>query len=396
MKHLHSRHVFFEGRLQDLVIECEDDGRIISTIHYDHLSGEEQEVVIPFDGILCPGFINTHCHLELSHLKGEATPGKGMTSFISEIIPLRNKFPKEQISKAIVEAEQEMLDNGIVAVGDICNTDHTFEVKAKKRLYYRNFIELFDLHPSKAEVVFRQGQALMTKAPGYSSLVPHAPYTVTPALLHLIAEEHIGKKAPVCIHSQESLAESEFFSRSGPIYEAFMKMNMDLSWIPPGRKSSLEYFLSYLMHIPCVQLVHNTYTSEAGFDYIKNLEPAKGPISRIFLCTCPNANLFIENKLPDYSAWVDSGFKITVGTDSYASNSSLSILDELKTIHSNFPNLKLEALLTWATINGAEYLGMSHDLGSFESTRKPGIIHIEGVDMEMRRLTKTSRARRIL
>ncbi|MEK6614508.1 MAG: amidohydrolase family protein, partial [Bacteroidota bacterium] len=77
-------------------------------------------------GIIVPGFVNTHCHLELSHLKGQVTDRKGITGFISELVSKRGAFSPEQIKLSIESAEDEMIRNGIVAVGDISNGDHSF------------------------------------------------------------------------------------------------------------------------------------------------------------------------------------------------------------------------------------------------------------------------------
>src|ERR1017187_8039925 len=77
-------------------------------------------------GVICPGFVNAHCHLELSYLKGAIPVKTGMAGFIKTILSLRGNFSAEQISKAIEKAEKEMITGGIVAVGDISNTDSSF------------------------------------------------------------------------------------------------------------------------------------------------------------------------------------------------------------------------------------------------------------------------------
>jgi cytosine/adenosine deaminase-related metal-dependent hydrolase len=66
-----------------------------------------------------------------------------------------------------------------------------------------------------------------------------------------------------------------------------------------------------------------------------------------------------------------------IGTDSYASNWSLSVLDELKTIQQHHPEIPLEEMLGWATLNGARALQMDKHLGSFEKGKKPGVVLIK-------------------
>ena len=120
-------------------------------------------------------------------------------------------------------------------------------------------------------------------------------------------------------------------------------------------------------------LVHNTVSQEADISFAGNY------FHRLYWCLCPNANLFIEDKLPDIELFRKHGSCITLGTDSLASNSSLSILEEIKTIQFHFPAVPLCEMLMWATQNGAEALGFNH-LGTFEKGKRPGVILIENID----------------
>ena len=92
-------------------------------------AGEDIEV---FRGLLSPGFINCHCHLELSHLKGFIPEKKGLVNFVYTVVTQRH-LPEEKIYEAIERAEDEMIANGIVAVGDICNDSLTISQKQKQR-----------------------------------------------------------------------------------------------------------------------------------------------------------------------------------------------------------------------------------------------------------------------
>ena len=98
-----------------------------------------------------------------------------------------------------------------------------------------------------------------------------------------------------------------------------------------------------------------------------------------FWCLCPNANQYIEQTMPPIELLRTGAANIIVGTDSYASNWSLNILDELKTIQQHHPQIPLEEMLGWATINGARALQMEKHLGSFETGKKPGIVLIENI-----------------
>ncbi|MEW6469355.1 MAG: amidohydrolase family protein [Bacteroidota bacterium] len=399
--------------LENGVVITDDAGVILDIVSKESIQHPISNIQ-HLKGIIVPGFINAHCHLELSHLKAQISEKKQMHGFISELLPRRGSFTAEQIKAAIAEAEAEMLRNGIVAVGDISNTDHSFEQKAKKNLYYHTFIEAFDLAPEKAAEVFRKGKELQKQLeniplPSHKqahppskgelpfSIVPHAPYTVSPELFGLIYDL---QQDMVCIHNQESRGEDELFrSKSGPMAELFSRMGMDLPWIKGDGKDSLRYTLSQL-NAHRIQLVHNTYTSADDLSWANSkLQPANLPGRqagcKLFWCTCPNANLYIEDRLPDYQVFLNE--KVTIGTDSYASNWSLSILDEMKTIQKHFPSIAFEKLLEWGTKNGAEFLGIDERYGTIATGKAPGLNLIEHADLSGGevRLTEKSRVRKL-
>jgi cytosine/adenosine deaminase-related metal-dependent hydrolase len=120
-------------------------------------------------------------------------------------------------------------------------------------------------------------------------------------------------------------------------------------------------------------LVHNSFTSAEDIAIVKKQMP------NTFWCLCPNANQYIEQTMPPIDLLRSGGANIIVGTDSYASNWSLNILDELKTIQKHNPHIALEEMLGWATLNGASALQMDKHLGSFEIGKKPGLVLIENL-----------------
>ena len=114
-------------------------------------------------------------------------------------------------------------------------------------------------------------------------------------------------------------------------------------------------------------LVHNTFTNKHDIEFAKLLH------YQLFWCLCPNANLYIENTLPNINLLLEEGCNLTIGTDSLASNTSLSIFDEISTIIKHYPAIKLEHLLRAATFNGAKFLGIENDFGLIEKNKNPGI-----------------------
>ena len=221
-----------------------------------------------------------------------------------------------------------------------------------------------------------------------NNFVPHAPYSVSVLLFRFIGEE---PDKIISIHNQESAEENLMFrEKRGKIIEFFSLMGMDFSNWKASGKSSLQTVLNYFPKKNNVLLVHNTFTDAEDIKF------AEAYSKNIYWVTCPNANLYIENKLPNYNLFIAAEAKITIGTDSLASNYSLSILDELKTISQKFPEINLEMLLQWATLNGAKALGLQNELGSFEKGKKPGVLLLENINLDTVSLTSESKVKRLV
>lgn len=325
-------------------------------------------------GILCPGFVNTHCHLELSHLRGLLPEGTGMIDFLLGVMGQRF-FPREQVLQAIALGEAEMLQQGIVAVGDICNTADTLAQKRLRKIAYHSFVEATGFVPATASQRFAQAEAVYQQlaAIGSASIVPHAPYSVSPVLLEKIAG-FCGNKL-LSIHNQESAAENEFLEKgTGDFHRLYNALGLDLSFYQATGRNGLQTFLPAFQPEQSLILVHNVVTSVADLQFVTK-DTLNGP--SLYWCLCPNANLYIGNGLPDIDLLRNEGCTITIGTDSLASNRQLSILEEMKTIQQHFPHIELRELLQWSTLNGARALQMEEELGSFEKGKKPGLVLIE-------------------
>jgi len=348
-------------------------------------------------GIISPGFINAHCHLELSHLKGLIPEKTGLVEFVFKVITERH-FAEEQILTAIATAEDEMLQNGIVAVGDICNNVLTIPQKKLQKLRYHNFIEVSGFVPAfatdrfdKSSVILSTYRSVLSGAEGRSTFSPHAPYSVSEKLFELLNDATANDL--VTIHNQETLPEEEFIKNgTGDFLSLYEKMGIDISFYKPGGKSSLQTWWPRLNKNQSVILVHNVTTSAEDIEVTKQQTGNSKP--QTFFCLCPNANLYITNSLPDVNMLIKNNCIIVLGTDSLASNHQLNIIEEIKTLHKNFPAIPLQTMLQWATINGARALQMDDKLGSFEKGKQPGIVLIEGVE-ELHVTNKTS-SRRVL
>ena len=365
----------FDGykMLRDVVLICDEEGTV-ETILEENQAGDNIEY---YSGILCPGFINCHCHLELSHLKGLIPEKQGLVDFVFSVVSQRNQ-PDDSKQVAIIKAESDMSTSGIVAVGDICNSPDTIILKSGSRLNYYNFIELLGWTPERAEAVLENGKQLAllfneTRKDGaHTSLCPHAPYSVSDKLWNIMTPGFKGKT--VTIHNQESAAENVFFETGlGDLNRMYTLMEIESGHFKAPGTTSLQDYLPKLKSAARILLVHNTFSSE------KDLITARDFSDHVFFCLCPNANLYIEDRLPDIGLFEELGARIVLGTDSLASNHQLSILEEMKTIKKYFPLIKTSHLLIWACSNGAKALDFENKLGDFKKGKQPGVVLIGNI-----------------
>ena len=377
--------------LQQKVLITNNAGVIVDIIDTNE-AGDDTEKL---NGILCPGFINAHCHLELSHMKGHIPKHTGLVDFVIKVVTERH-HAEHDILEAIEDAEDEMLQNGIVAVGDICNNTLTISQKNKGRILYHNFIEVSGFVPAFAKDRFDKSLEILkeyrtTNNQQRSTINPHAPYSVSSKIFGMIND--LPNNKLLTIHNQEIAAENEFFEKgTGDFLRLYQQMGIDISFFKPSQKTSLQTWLPYFTKGQTIISVHNVVTTATDIE----LSLLTTHYSRLqtFFCLCPNANLYISNTLPDVNMLMKHTGNIVLGTDSLASNDQLSVLAEIKTLQQNFKELELATLLKWATSNGAKALQMENKLGSFEKGKQPGVILIDGI--EDLQVNMNSKIKRIL
>ena len=355
--------------IQNGVLMVDEKGKILKI---DHRENHDLASLEHHKGVLVPGFINTHCHLELSHMKGKVATGTTLIPFITGVVTQRGAAA-EIIADAIEKAEKEMLEGGIVAVGDISNVLDTFAQKEKGNLRYYTFVEMFDfLQDQNAEAEFEKYKAVYDALPltygSRKSVVPHAPYSVSRNLFKKINDFNPKTNLTISIHNQETQAEQDLFLHGkSDFYDFYGNFGISLDAFKPSGKTAIHYALENLDPSVKTLFVHNTLTSKA------DIGAAQMWSENVFWATCPNANLYIENRLPNYRYFIEDNARMTIGTDSLTSNWQLSILEEMKTIQRFQSYVPFETLIRWATLNGAQALGFDGALGSLDIGKTPGI-----------------------
>ncbi|MBT3385220.1 MAG: amidohydrolase family protein [Prolixibacteraceae bacterium] len=396
MRKIAATYIFSGNRppIKNGILICENDGTIVEIIENQ---GElkEQANLEYYSGILVPGFVNAHCHLELSHLKGKVEEKTGIGNFIGKINKSRNA-DHEQIESEIYKADRRMWAAGIAAVGDISNTGSTIKAKQKSKIFYHTFVETFGFLSERAERAFEISRLVQNNFRELglkASIVPHSPYSVSGSLFNKIKENASAERSVLTIHNQESNGERQFFKNgTGPIANHLKNnLGIDISHWKPTGKSSLVSILEFLPAENQLLLVHNTFTKKGDIETLKK----QRSLQNTFFVLCPNSNLYIENQLPPVTLFQRENLNICLGTDSLASNQNLSVLGEIITLQQNFPEIELEELINWACFNGARALRIEDKFGSFEPGKTPGINLITGVDLQNLKLLRKSKVKRL-
>lgn len=356
------------------IITTDDDGIIIGI---EDTGGDlkERSSVQFYNGIIIPGFVNCHCHLELSHMKGSIAKGKGLGDFIKEIRNNRNNIDTNILSAAR-SADNEMYQEGIVLCADVCNNPITFDIKKESRIRYLNLLEVFGIDPEKADKRMDELAKLAQAAekldlPFY--VVPHSVYSLSLPLFRLLRKKS-ENNAITSIHFMETAGEKQFLeNRSGELMVSYIESGLITSGLQII-DSHIDAVLKEITSSGNLILVHNTF---ADRDTIKVIRKR----GNIFWCLCPNSNIYIENQIPPVDLLLEEGCDLVIGTDSLASNTRLSILEEMKTLQKNLPSVGLEEMILWATLNGARALNEVSSFGSIENGKRPGLLLLQNVDL---------------
>jgi len=378
MRRISANYIFpvTNSPLKNGIIEVDDSGSILNIIDTQGHLTESRNLEF-YNGVIVPGFINAHCHLELSELKGKFNQGLTIPGFINLIIGYKNNIDSEKVISAARLHDGLMKQNGIVAVADIVNNPLTIEIKKKSKIYYHNFIELIGLG-SNANEIFNKNILLYNEFINSglkASIVPHAPYSVSENLFELLVQFATENNSILSVHNQESESENEMFrTKKGKLIDLFTSIGINLSDWKPSGKNSMDFLMKKFPKENNILFVHNLYSTK------NEIASVASEFNNSYFVLCPLSNFFIESRYPDVENFLPFSEKITIGTDSLASNNSLSILEEMKVLAKLGSTLAFETILKWGTINGARALKLEEKLGSIEIGKIPGLNLITDFD----------------
>ncbi|MBQ6576193.1 MAG: amidohydrolase family protein [Bacteroidales bacterium] len=373
-------------------VETDDNGTVLRTGVCDDVKTEE----VFLDGAIVPGFVNTHCHIELSYMWKLFCKGTGMAGFIDQINALRDTKPLEEKIADIRHWMDVLYKRGVSAMGDISNCDDSFAIKAASPMYTRTFLEVFGTEPEDCDAVIKGVLELKDKADKAgidAAPTPHACYTMSPELVTASSAEGL-KSGFLSFHSEETPQEEEMLKTgSGAMWDNRKAAGM--STPPVTGKSSLLYFIDRLQKVhPApfdehILLVHEVCMDQEGIDAVNAL------MKNAYIALCPLSNIYIHDALPPVPLMRKNGLRLTIGTDSLSSNDDLDIVKEMFCLQENFPEVPFGEILQWSSLNGAKFLSKEDIFGSLTPGKRPGIVFIDHMTKEGR-LSSASTSTRLL
>lgn len=377
MRRIASHLLFDRGEvIPRPVVTVDDTGLIVSVGQWERLDGDASTEF--YAGALCAGFVNAHCHLELSYLRGAIARGTGFAGFARAIGAVRGGFAMEDRLRALEAADARMWHEGVQAVADIVNGETSFAAKARSAVRYRSFAEVFGLNASTEAV------RPLLQYPD-TTLTPHSTYSIQDTVFREVVSD--AANDPLSIHFMESDDEAALFRGEGSLAAWYGRMGWRCDFLshgsPAGRVADM---------VPRgrrVLLVHGCRVGDAEYDMVSDRLG-----QTLWWVLCPRSNDYISGLRPPVELLRRHGARICVGTDSLASNECLSMVEELKLLG----GVPLEEAVAWATVNGAQALGLDGGIGSIEAGKRPGLVLIENLsyDSAGAHLTAESRSRRLV
>lgn len=309
-------------------------------------------------GVLTPGLVNAHCHLELSHMAGRLPRAAGFVPWVEALVDERGREESGHVRERAAEAIRELETTGTVAVGDVSNALVHLDLLQASRLRAVVFYELLGWDPARSETILQAAeQRLAALSTGLNGrvrvrLAAHAPHSVSARLLEALRE----RGGPASIHLAESEAETGFLASGGGEWAGFLARRGlgGVAFHPPA-VSPVKYLESLGVLVPGLVAAHCVRTDHAD----RALLARRG----VHVALCPRSNRNLGVGLPSLPDLLADGVRLCLGTDSLASAESLDLLQDAALLHRAFPRVDPAVLVGMATAGGAAALGFA-DLGT--------------------------------
>ena len=347
--------------LQDAAVHVCDPGRI-SRIEPWHgkPSGQDVRVIDWGKAIIMPGLVNSHTHLELTRLAGRIRQTTSFVDWLSQIVRERREWTPEQYAESVRAGAAMALRSGSTLVADISSSGLSRQALVPERIRKAVFEEAVALAPERAdESVADVERRLQEAEPDPLTTLgvsPHAPYSVSPRLYRELAALARRRGIQLTTHVAETREELEFLESGTGAFVHFLGSlgAMPAGWAPP-KLDPIPYLevLGVLQQSPI--LVHCNYLDAHAMAVIQRTHSS--------VAFCPRSHAYFGHENHPVRQCLDLGVNVALGTDSLASNTSLSMLDEMRFLSRARKDLKCEEIFRMATLNGATALNLGRVLG---------------------------------
>ncbi len=304
------------------------------------------------DGVLLPGLVNAHCHLELSALAGRVAGGRGFTAWVADLVEARAALPPALADIAVADAIATLERTGTVAVGDVSNTLAHLGRLGDSRLEAVVFFEQLGWDPAQAVAIATAGEARLAglALAGLAENVEvrwaaHAPHSVSAALFAQL----LARGGPAALHLAESADETRFLRDGNGDWSQFLRARAgDIAFSPPG-VSPVAYVEGLGVLKPGLLAAHCVHIDAA--------DRARLLRCGVAVVVCPRSNRSLGVGIPPVPELLADGVSVALGTDSLASAPSLELADEMIALRAEFPALAPAVIVEIATRGGARALG---------------------------------------
>jgi cytosine/adenosine deaminase-related metal-dependent hydrolase len=345
-------------------------------------SGAPPEAVDLGRAVILPALVNAHTHLELSYLHGRIPGGGPFLDWIRPLMAARREYP-DPLDPVILHAARTAIQQsracGTGLIGDVSNTLVTVPLLHEAGAAAHVFYELLGFNAPDPEARVAVARTHADAAAHVNgdvriSLVPHAPYSVSPALFQAIRSDLDAHGAPVTtVHLGESAEEIEFLRRGSGGWRALLEELgvWNPGWRAPG-SSPVEYLSDLGFMDRCVLAVHGVQFDGEDLTRLAAL--------RVTIAACPRSNQYVGVGSPPIEAFYAMDVDVAFGTDSLASVADLNIFAELKEARRLAPRVPARRLLESATLMGARALGFEREFGSIETGKRAALIAVRVPD----------------
>ncbi|MDR0310957.1 MAG: amidohydrolase family protein [Acidobacteriota bacterium] len=353
--------------LENTAVLVSEDGRVLEPCSQADARTETGAEIIDWgDAIIMPGLVNAHTHLELTALYGRLREFSSFTDWAFRLIKERRTWTPEDYRRSTEEGARLSLASGTTLVGDIASGNgwSALSGECPRRVVFE---ETLGLDPELAapamagiHAVFDQAGREETRPVQVHAVSPHAPYSTSGELYRRAAAFAENRKAPWTTHAAETTGELRFFKTGDGEFREFLTRLGALpeNWRAPGLHPVAWLDALGVLGPSCL-LVHCNYLDE---DAIARIARSKSSV-----VYCPRSHAFFGHEKHPIRRLLNAGIPVALGTDSLASNDSLSILDEMRYLYARRKDLTPEEILRAATIHGAAALGFTDRLGRLTS-----------------------------